>query len=109
MSTIQGLKEYGLKDIENIVLSHFNSLRANFHFEDLDFSIQNIEPFGSRIAGTSKYNSDLDIKITYTGEAREDDLFNALNDKSVKLKIENIKVDFYPEKLRTQTFPRHVD
>jgi hypothetical protein len=42
--------------------------------------------------------SDLDVKIEYTGNAREDDMLNALNDKKTSLKIENIRVDFYPEK-----------
>lgn len=101
MNIIQGLENYKLTEIQNIALSHIDFLKESFHFEDLDFSIQNISPFGSRVSGFSKKNSDLDIKIEYIGTAREDDLFNALNDKKTKLKIENIKVDFYPEKIQT--------
>ena len=99
MITIQGLEDYRLKDIQDIVLSHVDHLRESFHFEDLDFSIKAIVPFGSRVIGLSSKKSDLDVKIEYTGKAREDDLLNALNDNKTSLKIENIRVDFYPENI----------
>lgn len=99
MIIIQGLEDYKPKEIKNIVLLHFNFLRECFYLEDLDFVIQDIILFGSRVLGFAKQNSDLDIKIKYTGEAREDDLFNALNTKKITLIIENIKIDFYPEKI----------
>jgi len=101
MITIQGLEDYCLKDIQTVVLSHIDHLRESFHFEDLDFLIKDIVPFGSRVAGLPSKKSDLDVKIEYTGKAREDDLLNALNDKKTSLKIENIRVDFYPEKHKT--------
>lgn len=97
MIRVQGLEDYRLRDIQNVVLSHVNYLKENFHFEDLNFSIKAIIPFGSRVNGFSSKKSDLDVKIVYTGDAREDDLFNALNDRKTSLKIENIKIDFYPE------------
>lgn len=101
MIKVQGLEDYRLKDIQDIVLSHIDHLRENFYFEDLDFSIKAIVPFGSRVTGFSSKKSDLDVKIEYTGNSREDDLLNALNDKKTSLKIENIRVDFYPEKYRS--------
>lgn len=97
MIKVQGLEDYCLKEIQTVVLSHIDHLREHFHFEDLDFSIKSIVPFGSRVTGLSGKKSDLDVKIEYTGNAREDDLFNALNDKKTSLMIENIRVDFYPE------------
>jgi len=99
MITVQGLEDYSLRDIQTIVLLHIDHLRESFHFEDLDFSIKAIIPFGSRITGFSSKKSDLDVRIEYTGTAREDDLLNALNDKNVNFEIENIKVDFYPENI----------
>ncbi|MDP3697362.1 MAG: nucleotidyltransferase domain-containing protein [Candidatus Taylorbacteria bacterium] len=102
MITIQGLEDYCLKDIQTVVLSHIDNLRGSFHFEDLDFSIKAIVPFGSRVTGFSSKKSDLDVKIEYTGNAREDDLLNALNDNKMSLKIENIRVDFYPKKIFTK-------
>ena len=103
---IAGLPNYSQTEIQGIVFSHFQGLRENLHFEDLDFSIQSVQFFGSRISGKPKKNSDLDIKIQYTGTAREDDLCSVLNDKKARLRIEDIKVDFYPEKLQINTFPR---
>ena len=100
MLKVIGLTNYSEIEIQNVVLSHIKNLKEDFCLEDLDFSIQSIQLFGSRIYGKPKKNSDLDIKIKYTGTAREDDLFNALNDRENRLNIENIKVDFYPEKIQ---------
>lgn len=99
MTVVQGLEGYKLEEVRNIVLLHIDHLREISHFEDLDFSIQNIILFGSRVTGLPKRISDLDVKIRYTGDAREDDLFNALNSKKAELRIENIKIDFYPENI----------
>ncbi len=99
MSTVVGLADYSETEIVKIVHMHMQKLREDMHFEDLDFSVQSVQLFGSRVFGKPKKKSDLDIKICFTGMAREDDLFNALNDKRERLYIENIKVDFYTEKL----------
>jgi predicted nucleotidyltransferase len=100
MIKVQGLEDYRLKDIQNIILLHLDHLRENFHFEDLDFSIKAIVLFGSRVTGLSSKKSDLDVKVEYIGNAREDDLFNALNGKRNRLYIEGVIVDFYPEKYK---------
>lgn len=101
MIKIQGLENYNLEDIQTIVLSHFGYLQERLHLVSLEFSIIKILPIGSRVSGLAKKESDFDIKIIYTGSAREDDMFNALNDKTGRLVIENIIVDFYPEKLNS--------
>ena len=106
MSKVAGLTNYSEIEIQNTVSSHIQNLKENLHFEDLDFSIYDIKLFGSRMFGNSKENSDLDVKIKYTGTAREDDLFNALNYKNTRLCIEDIEIDFYPEKLEVKVFPR---
>lgn len=102
MKSIIGLENYSTSEIELSVQQHLNSLKEKFVFEGLDFSISSISFFGSRIYGKPKKKSDLDVKIKYFGKAREDDLFNALNNKNNRLHFENILVDFYPEKV----FPR---
>ena len=108
MNAVQGLEGYKLKEVRNIILSHIDLLRESFHFEDLNFSIQDIILFGSRVTGLPKMNSDLDVKIKYIGDAREDDLFNALNDKREGLRIEGIIIDFFPENIST-TFSASLD
>ncbi|EKE15677.1 MAG: hypothetical protein ACD_11C00115G0017 [uncultured bacterium] len=97
--TIIGLEDYSISELELCICNHIATLKENFIFEGLDFSIIKIVFFGSRIFGKPKKNSDLDIKIEYIGKAREDDLFNALNDKKYRLYIEDIAVDFYPKRL----------
>jgi len=84
MAKIQGLENYTPVEIQQIVLFHINYLREHFYLEDLDLSIQGIIPFGSRVFGFTDRMSDLDIKIQYTRNAREDDLFNALNNLFIK-------------------------
>lgn len=99
MSIITGLPDYSEGQIQSIVFSHLQHLKESLFFEDLDFSVQVVRIFGSRVSGKSRNTSDLDIKIRYTGTVREDDLFNALNEINTRLYIEEIRLDFYPEKL----------
>ena len=99
MQTVIGLEDYSVAELESCIYNYIATLKENFVFEDLDFSISQINFFGSRVSGNPKNKSDLDVKIEYTGNAREDDLFNALNDKKHRSYIEDIVVDFYPEKI----------
>lgn len=94
-----GLERYSIQEIKSCVYDHVSFLKQSFVFEDLDFSINQINIFGSRIYGIPKNNSDLDIMLEYTGKAREDDLFNALNNDEHRLRIEDIEVDFFPKKI----------
>lgn len=95
-SFIIGLEDYSISDIVSCVQEHLNHLNDHFILESLDFSIKTITPFGSRTKKESRDDSDLDIRIEYTGSAREDDLFNALNSTDNALHIEDIVVDFFP-------------
>lgn len=98
MSTIQGLN-YCVSKIQVFVLDHIQYLREMYELEGLDFTIIEIIVFGSRVTGNPRRKSDLDIKIIYKGPAREDDLFNALHRKGELLYIDDIKVDFWPERI----------
>lgn len=79
--TVIKLEGYGVVELESCIYNHISTLKENFVFEDLDFSVTKINFFGSRVSGNPKKKSDLDIKIEYTENAREDDLFSAFNDK----------------------------
>ncbi len=83
-----------VKDIKDQVNSHINNLKSNYELDGLDFKIKDIEITGSRSKGVGKKTSDLDVLLEYTGNAREDDLFNALNREH--LKIDGVKVDINP-------------
>ena len=49
---------------------------------------------GSRNRGDANTDSDLDVVVEYKGDAREDDMFNVLNE--IALIIENIEIDINP-------------
>ncbi len=99
---ITGLEHYSLVDIESAALSHIRQLGENYELEELDFAVSSISFFGSRLNGKPRTKSDLDVKLQYTGSAREDDIFNALNSDENRLFFDNIPVDFYP----VRTSPR---
>jgi len=58
--------------------------------------IVDIKITGSRVYGTSKNNSDLDIIVEYEGDIREDTLFDIANGE--RLKIGNVRIDINPIK-----------
>ena len=49
MFTATALPDYSEIEIQNIVFLHVRWLKENFHFEDLEFYIQSVQLFGSRI------------------------------------------------------------
>ncbi len=61
---------------------------------DDDFKITAIGVVGSRMKGTNRVNSDLDIAIEYEGRYRSDSMSDTLNQEP--LVIEDIQVDFVP-------------
>lgn len=63
--------------------------------EDID-EIVDIRITGSRVYGTSKANSDLDVIVEYKGDIREDTLFDIANDDPII--IDGVKVDVNPVK-----------
>jgi predicted nucleotidyltransferase len=86
-STIQGLEDYTVQDIKDLVMDHIQEVAG-------DIQIKGIALNGSRVRGDSKANSDLDVVVEYDGQVSEDTLFNALNEEP--LEIEGIKVDINP-------------
>jgi predicted nucleotidyltransferase len=93
---IQGMEDLSLSEIKSYVGSYIDELEGNYELEGLDFEVIDMEVVGSRTAGLAKKKSDLDVFVEYKGDAREDDMFNALNRKP--LKINGIKVDINPIK-----------
>jgi len=89
---IQGLDGYTKSEIKDIVNRYIqNKLEEN---DLLDITIDGSEIIGSRNRGNAKSNSDLDLVVEYSGDIREDDLFDILNEDP--LEIEGIKVDINP-------------
>lgn len=81
------------KQIENTVWDMLKT--AMFEDEISYIEIKSLEVFGSRLTGTHREDSDLDIKIKYINdEIKEYEVFNMLND--LELEYEGWKLDFFP-------------
>ena len=90
---IYGLESYDEKEILKYVREHFEVLREQY---DFDAEIVDMRVIGSRVVGNHDEDSDLDVLLEYKGKAREDGLFNILNDDEDQLFIEGIPVDINP-------------
>lgn len=76
--------------LEKIVTAHINKEFDN------NLEIDRIELFGSRVTASHKPTSDLDVKVFFRGDYREDDVFNGLHNT---LSIDGVLVDFFPVKI----------
>ena len=89
---IQGLENYTISELKEAFKADVETILEENGIDDVN--IIDIDLHGSRLRGTAKNNSDLDVVVQYDGDIREDDLFNILNEEP--LEIEGIKVDFNP-------------
>ena len=89
---IQGLENYSRKEIKDITRDYIQEKLEENNLYDVE--INDLEINGSRNRGTAKENSDLDIVVEYTGDIREDDLFNILNEDPMY--IDGVQVDINP-------------
>lgn len=99
ISPIQGMNGYSLEEVNHIIRDYLNE---RIYDDDLEIdNIVEVYPHGSRLRGTAKEDSDLDIVMFYTGKGKEDGLFNVLNDDDFGLEIDGIKVDINPIQVST--------
>ena len=61
-----------------------------------DIDITGFEFTGSYVFGTPREDSDLDVRMTYSGHEREDTLFNVLHDDDYPIMLNGITVDVNP-------------
>lgn len=90
---VQGLEGYSRDEIKGIVADHINDVMRDY---DIDAEIIGMDIHGSRNRHDARPDSDLDVVVEYSGDIREDDMFNALNGEEDALSIEGIKVDINP-------------
>ena len=93
---VKGLERYSQKEIQKEVREHFERVLEG---TDIDARIVDMKIIGSRVNGNSGSDSDLDVLLEFKGDAREDSLFNILNDdeeEDGRLYIEGIPVDINP-------------
>jgi len=90
---VQGLENYSAEELKEIAREYIEDVIAESGF---DAEVVDLAIYGSRRRGDGRDDSDLDIVVEYSGNAREDDLFNALNDAETQLEIDGVKVDINP-------------
>lgn len=94
MQKIQGLENYNIQELKSSFKSDIKNILEDNDIYDVD--IVDIDLHGSRLRGTAKNNSDLDVVVQYDGDIREDTLFDILNENPIE--IDGIKVDINPIK-----------
>jgi len=78
-------------EIEDLVRDYVVQKLAE---NDFDAEVQDVVISGSRCRGLEKKSSDLDVVVEYTGNEREDDMYNLLHEDGFS--IAGIKVDINP-------------
>lgn len=63
----------------------------------LNIKVEDVVIYGSRCRGVERDTSDLDVILYYSGNEREDDVFNALHDFYEPLNIDGIPIDINPK------------
>ena len=94
---IKGLEKYRENDIRLMIADYIDDLLLGLT-ED-EFKYIDMELVGSRVKGNNREDSDLDVILYYSGNMREDYLFNLLNDDSNRLRIHSIVVDINPKNI----------
>lgn len=91
-------------EIEELVEEYVTAKLAEC---DFDAEVRGVVISGSRCRGLEGKCSDLDVVVEYTGDEREDDMFNLLHED--KFSIGGVKVDINPiTEYRTGTLEEYL-
>ncbi len=90
--TIQGLENHNVEEVKEGLKGDIRQILEDNDLYDID--IVDLDLHGSRLRGTAKANSDLDVVVQYNGDIREDTLFDILNENPIE--IDGVKVDINP-------------
>lgn len=85
-------REYDVKELEDELLE---DLKDKLKDRD-DMEIVGVRLVGSYMRGEQRPDSDLDLLMEFKGKAREDDLFNELNDDENRITVNGVTVDVNP-------------
>ena len=100
----QPIEGMSATEIEELVEEYVTNKLAEC---DFDAEIRGVVISGSRCRGLEGKHSDLDVVVEYTGDEREDDMFNLLHED--KFSIGGVKVDINPiTKCRTGTLEEYL-
>lgn len=91
-------------EIEELVEEY---VKAKLNESDFDAEVRGVVISGSRCRGLEGKRSDLDVVVEYSGNEREDDMFNLLHED--KFSIGGVKVDINPiTECRTGTLEEYL-
>ena len=91
-------------EIEEMVEEYVN---AKLMDNDFDATVRGVVISGSRCRGLEGKHSDLDVVVEYSGNEREDDMFNLLHED--RFSIAGVKVDINPiTECRTGTLEEYL-
>lgn len=100
----QPIKGMSATEIEELVEEY---VTAKIIECDFDAEVRGVAISGSRCRGLEGKHSDLDVVVEYTGDEREDDMFNLLHED--KFTIGGVKVDINPiTEYRTGTLEEYL-
>lgn len=94
MKEIQGLELYTYDEVVDLIRDFIESTLRENGYSRRDISINDIRLHGSRLRNQAREDSDLDAAVEYTGDIREDDLFDMLHEDP--LYIDDVEVDVNP-------------
>lgn len=103
---IQGLEGRSEADVLSRVRGHIEEVLSSEG--GVGVTLKGMALHGSRMRGDAREDSDLDVVVEYSGDMREDDLFNLLHD--APMEIDGVTVDINPIKEgKSGTLERYME
>ena len=91
--------DYSAQELEEMFKADVLNILQENMIDESEFNFEDIRLYGSYSTNRNKQGSDLDFLVQYSGEMREDDAFNLLNEQGLTITDVNgneVKVDFNP-------------
>lgn len=95
VSPIEG---YSYEEVIDIVGTEVDEVLSDYEFDNVE--VVEIWPNGSRMRGTAREDSDLDVVLFYKGNEKEDSMFNAIHETDIS--VGGIKIDVNPIQIESE-------
>lgn len=89
-----GNEVFKVNELEDYLKAKIEEILSDNYFDDV--KIVGVKLIGSYMRGEQNVNSDIDVLVEYNGNAREDVLFNVLNDEENKIYINGVELYINP-------------
>ena len=95
VSPIEG---YSYEEVIDIVGAEVDEVLSDYEFDNVE--VVELWPNGSRMRGTAREDSDLDVVLFYKGNEKEDSMFNAIHETDIS--VGGIKIDVNPIQIKSE-------